>query len=354
MNAQNQTPIEHLIVLMLENHSYDQMLGYLPGGSGLAGDEFNRVDPSDPASERVTVSSQADYVTTVDPAHDFASVQKQLFGPTGQVTNPAPMSGFVASFTEQAKGDVATGKTIMQSFAPDRLPALTTLARQFCVCDRWFASVPGPTWVNRFFAHAATSDGMVVDTAEHDYNMKTIYDLLGENKVSWNIYHGDFPQSLVLQRLWLSLDHFKGFHNFHTDLENGSLAAYTFIEPRFFSFHEWQATDGHPPHDVRLGEYLLAEVYESLRSSPFWEKSLLVVLFDEHGGFYDHVSPPDGVPNPDGKLSTNPPFDFTRLGVRVPAVLVSPWVEKGRSIRPFTSIPRCRPRSEPSSTCPPA
>jgi phospholipase C len=196
--------------------------------------------------------------------------------------------------------------------------------------------------VNRFFAHAATSDGMVVDTVEHDYNMKTIYDLLSENKLSWNIYYGDFPQSLILQHLWLSLDHFKGFHNFHTDLENGELATYTFIEPRFFSFHEWQATDGHPPHDVRMGEYLLAEVYDSLRSSQFWEKTLLVVLFDEHGGFFDHVSPPSEVPNPDGKLSTNPPFDFTRLGVRVPAVLVSPLIEKGEvdsTIYEHSSLP---------------
>ncbi len=342
MNTPDSTPIEHVIVLMLENRSYDRMLGYLPNGGGLAGDEFNRVDPSDPASEQVHVSNQAGYITAVDPAHDFVSVQKQLFGPTGQVTSPAPMSGFVASFTEQAKGDVATGKTIMQCFDPDQVPALATLARQFCVCDHWFAAVPGPTWVNRFFVHAATSDGVVIDTVEHDYNMKTIYDLLGENKLSWNIYYGDFPQSLTLQHLWLSLEHFKGFHNFHTDLEKGELAAYTFIEPRFLSFHEWQATDEHPPHDVRMGEYLIAEVYDSLRSSSFWEKSLLVVLYDEHGGFFDHVSPPAGVPNPDGKLSSNPPFDFTRLGVRVPAILVSPLVEKGQvdsTIYEHSSLP---------------
>jgi phospholipase C len=342
MSAQNQASIEHVIVLMLENRSYDHMLGYLPNGGGLAGDEFNQVNPADPASEQIGVTNQAEYITTIDPAHDFVNVAKELFGPTGQVLNPAPMNGFVANYVEQAKGNVATGKTIMQCFDPDRIPALATLAQEFCICDRWFAAVPGPTWVNRFFAHTATSDGLVIDTIGHDYNMKTIYELLGENKLSWNIYYGDFPQSLTLQRLWPALDHFRRFDTFHSALENGDLAAYTFIEPRFLNFHEWQATDQHPPHDVRMGEYLLAEVYDNLRSSPFWETSLLVVLYDEHGGFFDHVSPPSGLPNPDGKLSANPPFDFTRLGVRVPAVLISPWIEKCRvdsTIYEHSSLP---------------
>lgn len=126
------------------------------------------------------------------------------------------------------------------------------------------------------------------------------------------------------------MGHFKRYHKFYDDIKNGELAAYSFIEPRFINFHQWKATDQHPPHDVRLGEYLIAEVYDTLRASQYWEKSLLVVLYDEHGGFYDRVPPPDNVLNPDGKVAVNPPFDFTRLGVRVPAVLVSPWVEKGQ------------------------
>jgi phospholipase C len=330
MINRNRFPVEHVVVLMLENRSYDHMLGYLPNGRGLAGDEFNWVDPSDPASERVGVSSTAGYITPVDPAHDFTSVEKEMFGELGQVVNPAPMNGFVAVHIEQAKGDVEMGRTIMECFDPEKLPALSTLAREFCICDRWFSAVPGPTWLNRFFVHAATCDGMIVDTAKHDYKMKTIYDALGENGLSWNIYYGDIPQSIILQHHWGSLDHFRRFDRFHTDLEKGELAAYTFIEPRFFNFHEWKANDQHPPHDVRLGEYLIAEVYDTLRNSPFWEKSLLVVLYDEHGGFFDHVPPPDSVPSPDGKKSKLPPFDFTRLGVRVPAILVSPFVEKGR------------------------
>ncbi len=342
MNTPNRFPIEHVIVLMLENRSYDHMLGYFPNGHGLAGDEFNLVDPSDPASERVVVSNRSGYVTAVDPAHDFVSVEKQLFGEPGHVVNPAPMNGFVASYIEQAKGEVEVGKMIMECFDPNKIPALTTLAHEFCVCDRWFSAVPGPTWLNRFYAHAATCDGMIVDTAEHDYRMKTIYDALGEKGLSWNIYYGDVPQSLMLQHHWNTLDHFKRFEKFYTDLEQGHLAAYSFIEPRFLSFHQWKATDQHPPHDVRLGEYLIAEVYDTLRNSQLWEKSLLVILYDEHGGFFDRVSPPNSVPSPDGKKSKHPPFDFTRLGVRVPAILVSPFVEKGQvdsTIYEHSSLP---------------
>jgi len=110
----------------------------------------------------------------------------------------------------------------MECFDPGKIPALTTLAREFCVCDRWFSAVPGPTWLNRFFAHAATCDGMVVDSARHDYRMKTIYDALGENGLSWNIYYGDIPQSIILQHHWRTLDHFRRFEKFYTDLERGT------------------------------------------------------------------------------------------------------------------------------------
>ena len=105
------------------------------------------------------------------------------------------------------------------------------------------------------------------------------------------------------------------------------------MEPRWFEITEWGASDEHPPHDVVLGEYLIANVYEALRASPLWERTLLIVTFDEHGGFYDHVPTPLlNVPNPDGKDSTDPPFNFDRLGVRVPTIMVSPWIAAGTVI----------------------
>jgi phospholipase C len=326
----NKSPIEHILVLMMENRSYDHMLGYLPNGRGLTGAEYNLVDPADPMSEKVYVSNRSGYVTAPNPSHDIVSIERQVYGEVGKIVDPAPMNGFVKVQIETAKGDAEQGKKIMECFDPAKIPALTTLASEFVLCDRWHSSVPGPTWLNRFFVHAGTSDGMSRDDAKHLYKMKTIFDALFENGCSWNVYFGDIPQCIILQHRGDALGHFKRFYRFYEDLENGQLAAYTFIEPRFINFHHWKANDQHPPHDVRLGEYLIAEVYDALRASRYWEKSLLVVLYDEHGGFFDRVPPPGHVPSPDGKVAVDPPFDFTRLGVRVPAILVSPWVEKGR------------------------
>jgi len=323
------TPIEHVVVLMFENRSFDHMLGFLPGGGGLTGDEFNLVNPADPSSERVNVNKAAEYITPVDPGHDFVPVHTQLYGGPGHGTDPAPMNGFVKAYIDQTGGDIQAGKQIMECFDPEKLPALSTLAHEFCLCNRWFSGIPGPTWPNRFFVHAATSDGKVTNDLTHLFGMKTIYDSLSASGVSWNIYYNDIPQSLSLERLWVKLDHFKPFYQFRTDVKKGTLPNYSFIEPRYFSFLQWKANDQHPPHDLKQGEYLLAELYETIRSSPLWEKTLLVVLFDEHGGFYDQIPPPGGVPNPDGQNSSQPPFDFTHLGVRVPAILVSTYIEKG-------------------------
>jgi phospholipase C len=276
------------------------------------------------------VNNTSGYITQPNPSHDVISVEKQEYGAVGKIITRAPMNGFVKVQTETARGDVEAGKKIMRCFDSGKIPALTTLASEFVLCDHWHASVPGPTWPNRFFIHTATSDGISSDDAEHLYKMKTIFDALSEKGLTWNVYYGDIPQSILLKHEDDKMGHFKMFHKFFDDLENGSLASYSFIEPRYINFLRWKASDQHPPHDVRFGEYLIAELYDTLRLSQFWETSLLIIVYDEHGGFYDHVPPPDKVPNPDGKVSLNPPFDFTRLGVRVPAILVSPWVGKGQ------------------------
>ncbi|MRS05667.1 hypothetical protein EG832_20990, partial [bacterium] len=139
------SPIEHVIVLMMENRSYDHMLGYLQNGHGLTGNEFNLVDPSNPDSEKVFVNNRSGYITTVNPAHDVVSIEKQEFGEVGHIVNPAPMNGFVKVYIETAEGDVEEGKKIMDCFDPAKIPALTTLAQEFVICDHWHASVPGPT-----------------------------------------------------------------------------------------------------------------------------------------------------------------------------------------------------------------
>lgn len=328
------TPIEHVVVLVLENRSFDHMLGFLPGVNGLKGTEGNQVDPAVPGSPVVRVSKDASYVgdLDVDPSHEVTQVNEQLFGSTVVPPPGGPHNiGFVLNYGKQrdSNGRAAVAANIMKCFDPAKLPVLTTLATEFAVCDRWHSSVPGQTWPNRFFLHCATSGGFV-DNKPRFYGMRTIYENIADAGLGWAVYFHDFPQSLALANLtnFVVRDQFRFFPQFFDDLKNNALPNYCFLEPRYFNFLGWKANDQHPPHDVQLGDALIADVYEQLRASDYWNTCLFVVLYDEHGGLYDHELPPPAV-NPDGKFSVDPPFAFDRLGLRVPAVLVSPLIPKG-------------------------
>jgi len=349
------TPIEHIIVLMLENRSFDHMLGFLkadyPAGqfAGLTGRETVCIDPATSLTNTVPIEKATSgdaYVTDPDPGHEFADIHLQLFGSsTAPVIAEAPNNGFLCCYGGQEGVDADAAKKVVGCFEPALIPVISTLARSFVVCDHWFASVPGPTWPNRFFAHCATSGGLA-DSPKTGrmfraqfarvFDMRTIYENIQDAGKTWMIYFGDMPQSYALGRLHPFVrSNFRKFdgidengnpRGFATDLTNGTLANYVFIEPQYLSSMGNPANDQHPPHDVRLGEHLIAQVYDSLRSNAaVWEKSLFVLLYDENGGFYDHVPPPATV-NPDGKVSLAPPFDFRRLSFRVPAILISPWL----------------------------
>ena len=349
--------IRHIVVLMLENRSFDHMLGYLketnPVIEGLTGSESNPTDPalSDQgpvAQVPVSKLSGTDgYVTSPDPAHEYPDVTLQIFGQVPPPLPPVPQNdGFVLSYSgvPDASGipvGTGVGKKIMACFDPLlQIPVLATLALEFVLCDHWFASVPGPTWPNRFFVHAATSGGHTNSPSSlsavkdelgfSTYGMRTIYDGLSEQNLDWSIYYHEFPQSLALTRLHAHLDRFKDCRAFFSDVSGGTLPAYSFIEPRYFDGIDGKANDQHPPHDVREGERLIATVYEALRKNPtLFGQTVLVVLYDEHGGYFDHVPPLPSI-NPDGRTSTDsPPFGFDRLGIRVPAILVSPLVGSG-------------------------
>lgn len=339
MSPSSQVP-EHVVVLMLENRSFDHMLGFLrrevPAIEGLTGGESNPLDVARPSTDLVPVTDDASYTgdftrassgkpVEVDPGHEHPDVDAQLYAAVGGQLPSSPNNlGFVDNYRRRKHSSAELAPHVMRCFAPDRVPALATLAREFAVCDHWYSSVPGPTWPNRLFVHAATSDGKVKHKKKL-YGMHTVYEQLRARGLSTRIYAGDIAQSLLLRRLLFS-GIFHGMDAFYSHIRRGKLGAYSFIEPDYFGGN---ATDQHPPHDVAAGERLIADVYEALRSSQYWERSVLVVLYDEHGGLYDHVAPPQA-PNPDGKVSTSPPFGFDRLGVRVPAVVVSPWITRGK------------------------
>jgi phospholipase C len=317
---------------MLENHSFDQMLGSFR-------QIFREVEGVDPASPGANYDADgAEYfqaITTAtsvsnDPMHELTNVLHQLENNNGN---------FVADYSQAYPSSTADDRQqIMGYFAPGSLPALHELARHFAICDHWFSSVPGPTWANRFFAHSGTSLGRVQmpesvsDSVLHPdlylgYDQDTIYDRLNEAGKSWRIYHGDIPQSLVLthQRTVANARCYEFLDAFFNDAsgEEEIFPEYCFIEPCYY----WPGqNDDHPPHTTLRAQALLASIYNALRQNErLWNSTLLIVLYDEHGGFYDHLPPPAAVP-PDENVLPN--FAFDRLGVRVPALLISPWVDR--------------------------
>jgi phospholipase C len=330
--------IEHVIVLMLENRSFDCMLGALypagPNFNGLTGLESN---PYNNATLGVWRASAMDSGVAVipdpDPGEKFVDMNEQLFGPgRGRTADRPSMSGFVQNYMSQPAADKPYDPAgVMHYFAPEQVPVISTLARAFGVCDQWHASAPCQTWPNRFFVHTATALGYVNNNMfPVPFPAHSIFARLSANRRSWRIYYHDVPQSLALRDV-LARSLLHRFGQFLADAHCGALPDYSFIEPRYFSdFRLGVPSDQHPPHDVSVGETLIAAVYNAVRSSPCWPKSLLVITYDEHGGCYDHAPPPVAI-SPDGRGSFG--FTFDRYGVRVPAVIVSPWVPPGSIVR---------------------
>ena len=338
------TQIQHLVVLMLENRSFDHLLGFLKRQNaaidGLTGNETN--PPALETRPDVMVTDVAGDVRDLDPdpGHDFDNVTQQIFGSL-DTSQPATMDGFVRDYATVSK-DPIHGENIMKCFKPQTLPVLATLAMQYGVCDRWFSSVPGSTIPNRMFVHGASSAGSVTqDAIVAPFSLRTIFEGFGPNTIHrCRIYTSG--ASILLANKFL-LQHQAMFADygsrFEADALHGNLPAYTFIEPTYDDDDAGNfANSQHPDFPVDRGEQLIAEVYNILTKSPGWKSTLLLILYDEHGGLYDHVVPPTVTCRPENAHLPVPPsgrpfnFDFTRLGVRVPAVFVSPCIPAGTVI----------------------
>jgi phospholipase C len=355
-NKKKQDRIKHVFVVMLENRSFDHMLGLsnIQGIDAISGqptsiDGLNENNNwnVDPNGNTVFVTSPADWAMPHDPGHEFEDVKEQLCGLKGNY--PAiNNSGFVTNYSGTHHFD--NPAEIMKCYSPDQLPVLTILAQEFAVCDHWYSSMPGPTWPNRFFVHAASSGGLdhspsALDVGSsllfngYKFDNGTIYDRLDDEEIDWKIYKGDaFPQSLAISGMNLKLLEgcFIDFEDFNSDVSDpGYSTSYVFIEPNYGHIIGGNFKCGnsqHPLDDVTRGERLLKHIYETIRNSPHWESSVLVIMYDEHGGFYDHVAPPatvapgDSVTDPENSRYN---FDFKQLGVRIPVVIVSPLIPKG-------------------------
>jgi phospholipase C len=253
------------------------------------------------------------------------------------------MSGFARSYgTLPATEGWRDPGAVMHYFTPEQVPVLSALAKAFGVCDRWHASAPCQTWPNRFFAHTGTSLGYVDNNTFHiPFEAPSILRRLQTQNKTWRVYFHDMPHSILLKDVWLyAVSHYRFFSQFLADAHTGSLPNYSFIEPRYFTDLSTNLipNDQHPPHNVLYGEQLIAQVYNALRSSPCWNRTLFVITYDEHGGCYDHVIPPPATP-PDTAMANAYGFKFTDYGVRVPAVIVSPYVPPGSIIRPPAATP---------------
>lgn len=335
--------LKHIVVLMMENRSFDHLLGFAATPNwpidGLTGNEKNR----DSVGEFAQVSNDAAYSGdfTPDPGHALFDTLTQLYGDAKTPVSQDPtMNGFVLSY-EGKTHNSSNAHRIMKCFKPEKVPVLTQLARQFAVCDRWFSSVPGPTFPNRAFAHGATSIGRVDMGINWLAMSKTIYELLAESNVDSRIYYHDSTMAMTFKGLMNQGKYFGLFDDFLSDCKNNRLPAYSFIEPRYANGEDpinnafFSASDQHPDHNVEEGEILIRDTFNAIwNNQQLRESTILLIVYDEHGGLYDHVPPPTAA-NPDGKNwagdpnSLDPAFDFTRLGVRVPAVIISPFIEAG-------------------------
>ncbi len=354
-----QSKIKHVIVLMLENRSFDHMLGYATFTGKIAGtnkiEKIDGIDKENPpfnndiSGNPIYFSDKAPFILDdLEPGHEFKDVLVQLTGnlqPAYDQTSgiyPTELNnrGFVINFQSQKK-PVPDPSVVMKGFSPNQVPVINQLANEFVVCDRWFSSIPGPTWPNRFFVHAASSGGLdqsptLPSILEADtffgyhFDKGTIFKCLSEHRLNWAIYAGNkFPQSLALKGV-RSNDIFD-FKDLKNDIQQPGFPAYTFIEPDYGHFLLGNYKNGnsqHPLDDVTSGEKLIKEVYETIRNSPIWEQTIFVLTYDEHGGFYDHVIPPsDAVDPADSKHYSKNNFNFRQYGLRVPAIIVSPLIE---------------------------
>ena len=373
-------PIKHVVVLMLENRSFDHLLGQRKGVDGVL-TPSGQLNPalsnpmtsaSTPGPKSYPVAGNAPFAVDPQdvyrqakaiyggPSHSFPSTSQQLFGtktPTAANLAAPSFGGFIDNYVsvleQEAHRKNPSPQEIglpMATFDPSQLPVLNALADNFCVCDNWFSDVPGPTQPNRLFVHAATSMGFTRNVWDYKFTAKTIYEALDDAKQSWAVYYFDLRDTDSFPNVKTRVKQILPFATFYDQAKAGTLPAYSFLCPLYGDTSPTQQSSSeHCPSDIRYGEMLIADVYEALRVAPGWNETLLIVTYDEHGGFYDHVAPPDTVP-PDSYTSptaydqqqakSNPKengylvkpdcnFGFDRLGLRVPTILVSPWIKQG-------------------------
>ncbi len=374
MTTNIQKKISHVVVLMMENRSFDNLIGWNYGGdnqpkhfipqdtpghlrfyNGLYGVDYsNPLDLDNPSTAvKITKGVANLQVPNPDPNEAFKHMNQQLFGtqinkktegwlPSTEGETPN-MQGFLADYVSAKCSNKNIAPQIMQTYAPETLSVMCGLATGYAVSDNYHASCPTQTWPNRAFMHAGTSEGNVNNAPYFPYGSKTIFNVLEDADVSWKVYKSSeiIPSLTRIQmdKLWDPLldDHFQHVSQFIDACQSGNLPAYSFIEPSFVIEKDADATSEHPPANVCAGDHFLQTISTAIINSPAFKDTLFIINFDEHGGCPDHVAPNWTAVSPDkdsdpGKLG----FRFNRYGVRVPAIFVTPYASEATLIRATT------------------
>lgn len=293
--------IDTIILVMMENRSFDHMLGAMTLLEGRADVDGVTADMSNADSQGVPVSVYPNEIGCIsDPHHGWDSSHEQFNGGLND--------GFVKDYG---------GPGVMQVQTRADLPISWALADEYALCDRYFCSVMGPTWPNRFYGHCGTSNGMTSNDWPPDgtYALPNVWAKLEEKGIAHQYYYTDLPFLFLIRDAW-EIDGAKVLEDFVLDAETGALPPVVWLDPGF-TFN-----DDHPPHHVALGQEFLAAVYKAIANSPQWNNCLLLITYDEHGGFFDHVPPP----------TTADDFaaaGFDQLGFRVPVIAIGPYVKQG-------------------------
>lgn len=347
--------LKHIVVLMMENRSFDHLLGSLQARDA----RIDGIVPGDPRFAKnldITGISVPPKPTArdqgqlqPDPGHHFEDTYFELYAktPEGSPADPVSlpddvsMDGFVKEYYSKRQ-DLDHSRLIMDYFTASNAPVINNLAQEYAVFNRWFASLPGPTTPNRAFAHFGTSFGHL-DNSPLDYTVAkypSIYERLASNGRTAKIYYYDDQSGTLAMAFVLKKQPqlFGLFDQFLADCKTGNLPDYTFIEPNYTD--HWvgngymPAMDQHPDHNMKAGEEFIAAVYMAIFADnpqvDLSKTTLLLVIYDEHGGIYDHVSPPSCTA--DEFHDSTYGFKFDRLGVRVPAIAISPWIPAGTVI----------------------
>ncbi|MBK6856784.1 MAG: phospholipase [Microthrixaceae bacterium] len=320
------SPISHVVVLMMENRSFDHWLGWLGSdqawlenasrlyGDGTAVDANPHQTYLDPTGNSVPTAHMLDFLAGGNPWRGC--------------DHPDPGHGWNAGRRQRDSGFLATGSGNDQFatgyYLADDLPFSSLLARRFTVCDRWHASILGPTYPNRLYLHSAQSGGYKTNYLpinEGGYGWPTIWEKLTAAGVSAGYYYVDLPVTALFGTRMNSYN--RPIDDYFTHCEQGTLPQVTFIDP---GFNSGSRTDNHPHADIRAGEAFQRDVFAAFARSPHWGSGVFILTYDEWGGFFDHVAPPTGF---DDRYSANDADNFAQLGFRVPTVVASPYSRVG-------------------------